>query len=50
MLQQDVSQLVRTLVYDEQGQPKIKLELVKDVEVLLSAFLRKVRRVWSDAM
>lgn len=50
VLQQDVSQLVRTLVYDEQGQPKIKLELVKDVEVLLSAFLRKVRRVWSDAM
>lgn len=45
VLQQDVSSLVHTLVYDEQGQPKVKLELVKDVEVLLSAFLRKVRTV-----
>lgn len=43
VLQQDVSHLVRTVVYDEQGQPKVKLELVQDLEVLLSAFLRKVR-------
>lgn len=48
VLQQDVSSLVHALVYDEQGQPKIKIELVKDIEVLLSAFLRKVRTtsVW----
>lgn len=43
VLQQDVSHLVRALIYDEQGQPKVKLELVKDLEVLLSAFLRKVQ-------
>lgn len=53
VLQQDVSSLVHTLVYDEQGQPKVKLELVKDIEVLLSAFLRKVRTasvgcVWAN--
>lgn len=44
VLQQDVSQLVHTLVYDEQDQPKVKLELVKDLEVLFSALLRKVSR------
>lgn len=43
MLQEDVSSLVHALIYDEQGQPKIKIELARDIEVLLSAFLRKVR-------
>jgi hypothetical protein len=43
VLQEDVNHLVKTLVYDEQGQPKVKLELVRDLEVFFSAMLRKVR-------
>lgn len=45
MLQRDVQDLARTLLFDEQGQPTVKVELVKDLEVLFSALLRKVQFV-----
>jgi len=45
ILQRDTQELARALIYDEQGQPTINVGLVKDLEVLFSALVRKVQFV-----